>query len=203
MKTSRQRILEFLELKEVLSAREIANAMHMTAANARHHLRALVDDGVVVNTGQRFVPGRGRPEQMYQLATQALAHNLNVLSATLLAKSLRGMDQKERLELMHSLALEIAGETKPVKGTNLGLRLQTAVRKLNGMNYQARWEARARNPRLIFGHCPYATVLAQFPELCMLDTYLAGELTGTQMEQIAKLIEIGPGLRQCIFQVLG
>ena len=175
--------------------------MHMTAANARHHLRALVNDGVVVNAGQRFVPGRGRPEHVYRLAYQASAHNLTVLSATLLAKSLRGLDENERLELMHSLALEIAGEAEPVRGTNLGLRLQSAVRKLNKMNYQARWEARAQNPRLILGHCPYSTILAQFPELCILDTYLAGELTGTHMEQIAKLIEIGPGLTHCVFQV--
>jgi predicted ArsR family transcriptional regulator len=201
MKTSRQRILEFFELKGIVSARDIASALRMTSANARHHLRVLADNGVVVNAGQRTSSERGRPEQVYQLAHQAGANNLALLSAALLVLINRTLKEEKREEFIQTLAAEILAEVEPSKILNLGLRLQSAVRKLNEMNYQARWEARSSHPRLILGHCPYSAILLQFPEICMLDKYLANHLTGTRMEQIAKLAVVSPGIRQCIFEV--
>jgi predicted ArsR family transcriptional regulator len=203
MRTSRQRILEFLELKGIVSSQEIASAMHMTAANARHHIRVLVDDGVLVNAGQRLLPRRGRPEQVYQLAHQAEANNLDKLSATLLAKALLGLSDDERMEFLKELVQNIGEVPDQPKTMNLSLRLQKAMHILNEMHYQARWEARASNPRLILGHCPYAAILSRFPELCIMDKFLASHLIGAQVEQIAKLEEISPGLRHCIFQIKG
>lgn len=203
MKNSRQRILEFFDLRDIVSAREIARAMHMTAANARHHLRILVEDGVVVIAGHRLTPGRGRPEQIYQLAKRAGANSFTVLSSSLLSKSLRNLSEDERLDFMRQIAQEILSGYEIPKTINLGVRLQQAVRKLNEMHYQSRWEARAKNPRLILGHCPYRAILDQFPELCLMDKFITGHLSGAQMEQIARLDEVGPGVRHCIFQVQG
>lgn len=72
------------------------------------------------------------------------------------------------------------------------------VEKLNGMHYQARWEAGADGPRIIFGRCPYAAVIEGHPELCQMDVGLLGNALGRDVRQLAK-IEKAQGV--CVFVV--
>ena len=59
MTTARQKVLAYLKKNRLASAQEIARALHVTPANARHHLRILAADGrvTVVSAGGE---GRGR-----------------------------------------------------------------------------------------------------------------------------------------------
>jgi hypothetical protein len=58
------------------------------------------------------------------------------------------------------------------------------------MNYQARWEAGAEGPRIIFGLCPYAAIIEKHPELCRMDTALLGKMLGREAEQRLKLAPV-------------
>jgi len=79
--------------------------------------------------------------------------------------------------------------------------LNHIIQNLNEMNYQSRWEASPDGPRVILSHCPYASVLAENPELCQMDAVFLSSQLGHSVEQIAKL-ERGPqGIPNCIFAV--
>jgi DeoR family suf operon transcriptional repressor len=200
MPTSRQRILEYICTKEAATAPEISSALHMTASNARHHLSALRDEGVVIVIGQRPKEGRGRPVDLYRLAQPVARHNLDGLAHSLLNELLKDTPPNEKEAILEKIALHLAPETSP-KTKNLTQRLSQAVQHINQLNYQARWEAHAQGPRLIFQHCPYAAILAQHPEVCTMDRYLLRILLGLPVQQVSKLEGTLTGIPQCVFRI--
>ncbi len=196
-KTSRQRILEFIASRETTTSEEISHALHMGAANARYHLGGLEDEGLVQVIGELPGKGRGRPRQIYTLRQNTARHNLEALAAALL-ETAAGTGEEQRHLLLPRLAEILAGAEPPPPGS-LSQRLYQGIRRLNQMNYHARWEARAGAPRLILGHCPYAGLPAQHGELCQMDAYLLERLLDAPVQQTARLEPSAPGLRQCVF----
>jgi predicted ArsR family transcriptional regulator len=185
--TARHKVLAYLTKNRASSAREISRGLKMSAATVRHHLRVLASDGRLEMTSVRGREGRGRPEKVYSIPRAALGDNLSALSEALWAEA--GVVKVE------ALAKRLAGEAD-FKGQVMAKRLNLVVEKLNQMKYHARWEAGAGGPRIIFGHCPYAAILAKRPELCKMDAALLKELFGDEFEQITK-IEKYQGL--CVF----
>lgn len=203
-KTNRQKILDYLEKRDNVTANELSLAFRMTAANARHHLSILLEEGVVVVTGIKtsapnLITGnkkRGRPEQLYQLKATAQAHNLDQL-AELLLTQLTALENQEMI--FTTIGKQLS--SGPIEGKTLSARLQQVMKKLNKMNYRARWEARADGPRIVFSHCPYLGIVDGHPELCAMDSHMLVEFLGIQVIQTAKREEIQPGVRQCVFRL--
>jgi predicted ArsR family transcriptional regulator len=198
--TSRQRIIEFIQSKEVVTAAEISSALHMTPANARHHLAVLRDEGVVHVLGQRAKIGRGRPHDLYCLWRPIALHNLDGLSHALLAEIFSERNQDDPEDILEKLASRQL-PSAPTDNKNLTQRLSQAVQHLNRLSYQARWEAHAQGPRIIFQHCPYATIVAQHPELCRMDQLLLKNMLLLPVQQLAKLEMSSLGLPQCVFRL--
>lgn len=188
--TTRQKILDYLKRNRTVSSRELARALHMTSANARHHLGILAADGRVEVTSKRLV-GKGRPEKVYRLAGTLVGDNLSALVEALLTEAGGKVE-------MGALGERIAGENV-ISGQPLMRRLVSAVERLNAMHYQARWEAGAEGPRVVLGHCPYAAVIGKHPELCQMDSSLLAKLLGGDVRQTAKLEEGAGGLPYCVF----
>lgn len=192
MVTARQKVLTYFSKTRTASAREIARALKMSPATVRHHLRVLVSDGRLETTSLQGREGRGRPEKVYSLPLAALGDNLSALSEALLAEA----GSSIRIE---ALAKCLAGESD-FQSQVVTKRLNLVVEKLNRMKYHARWEAGAGGPRIIFGHCPYAAIIAKHPELCRMDKALLQELMGQPAEQLTK---IGwDGSSTCVFAIL-
>jgi predicted ArsR family transcriptional regulator len=188
--TTRQKILDYLKRNRSVSSRELARALHMTPANARHHLGILATDGRVEVASQRR-GGKGRPEKVYRLAGTLAGDNLSVLADALLTEAGATVE-------MEALGERIAGDN-PESAQPLMRRLVSVVERLNGMHYQSRWEAGAEGPRIVLGHCPYSAVISKHPELCQMDAGLLTKLLGGDVRQTAKL-EIGAGgLPYCVF----
>jgi predicted ArsR family transcriptional regulator len=188
--TTRQKILDYLKRNKSVSSREIARALQMTPANARHHLSVLAADGRVEVVNQRQV-GRGRPEKVYRLGHTFVGDNLSVLVDVLLTEA----DGKVEME---ALGKRIAGEGDSAEQP-LMRRLASTIKRLNEMHYQARWEAGAGGPRVVLGHCPYAAVIENHPELCLMDAALLAKLLGGEISQTAKLETGAGGLPYCAF----
>ena len=188
--TTRQKILDYLKRNRTVSSREVARALHMTPANARHHLGILAADGRVEVINQRQV-GRGRPEKVYHLAGTMLGDNLSALADALLMEA----DGKVGME---ALGKRIAGENDAADQP-LMRRLVSTVKRLNNMRYQSHWEAGAEGPRIVLGHCPYAAVIEKHPELCQMDRALIGALLNGELRQTAKLEAGAGGLPFCGF----
>lgn len=208
MKTSRQRLLEYVQAHRVVTVEDLSRALRMTRANARHHLAILREQGVVDLVGQRPPQGKGRPAQLYSLSEQTQKHNLDRLVGALLQELLLSAPVDTQVSIFRRLAKRMLVDQSPEGGSqadysipNLTQRLYAAVRQLNEFNYQARWEAHSAAPRLIFGHCPYAAILPQHPEMCRFDSALLEEMLGNSVFQTAKLESDPRGAVHCIFRV--
>lgn len=202
MTTTRLAIIQYLTNKGSATVNELSHWMHVTAANIRHHLGILEDEGVVSVVGSRTPPGRGRPANIYALSQLIRQHNLAKLSGALLdiVNQLIPADGKSSgmSKLATQMLLNVQNHpTEP----NLSQRLLSAVNTLNQMNYQARWEARADSPYIRFGHCPYADILSEHPELCQLDNEMIRQLLDAPVEQTARQAIDQSGSIYCLFKV--
>jgi len=205
VKTSRQRLLDYVQTHQLVSAVEIGLAMRMTASNARHHLAILEEQGLVEVFGQRASEGKGRPTNLYSLSQKVRGQNLDKLAHALLKDILDGLPQQELGGVLQRIADRMS-EGIPDEATRkinrtLTRRLNDAIRFLNDQNYLPRWEAHAEAPHLIFGNCPYAVILADHPELCQLDVRLLKSLLASPVEQIAMLEHDAQGAPHCVFMV--
>ena len=196
MTTTRQKVLAHLKKIRAASSREIARALKMSAPNVRHHLSVLCSDGRVEFFAVNHRGGRGRPEKMFSLSQAALGDNLSMLADALLIEAgltlRQGSGQALKVQGIASHLLDF----NPFTNLPITKRLALLVEKLNEMHYQARWEAGAEGPRVIFGRCPYGRIIDGHPELCKMDAALLKNALGNKVEQTAK---IGKVQGVCIF----
>lgn len=191
MTTSRQKVLTYLNKARTASTKEIARALKMSPATVRHHLRVLVSDRRLELAPVRGHDRRGRPEKVYSLPRAALGDNLSALSDALLTEAGSGI-------AMEALAGHLVGESS-FASQPLAKRLSRSVEKLNQMRYHSRWEAGPAGPRIIFSHCPYASIIEKHPELCGMDVAMLGELMGQSVTQIFKTGKEGSSV--CVFAI--
>jgi len=206
MPSGRKLILEHLQHKPLTTTAELSRALKMTPANVRHHLRVLIDEGAVEVAEQGRSPRRGRPTLLYVLTQQSQSHNLDGLAHALLKALLDDRSDDERSLALQKIANLLAAvedrQQAPQQGSPLGSltnRLTQAVQHLNELGYRARWEAHSEAPRLLLGHCPYAAILPEHPELCQVDAYLLESLVGAPVTQTKKRARDSRGARYCLF----
>lgn len=194
--TTRFRILDHIRKYQTTSVRELSTLMGMSGANIRHHLASLESNDLIEIVGMRK-EGRGRPRQVYGLSRRVLGDGLDKLSGNLFDLWLSGVPDDKREMNLRSLAERMAGNSEP----NLPVmkRVILLVARLNELHYQARWEASSAGPRLILGHCPYAAIIADHPELCQMDAFLLETRLGPFVEQTTKLQLSDKSLPFCAF----
>lgn len=187
--TTRQSILDYIKRNQTVTARELARALQMTPANARHHLGILSADGRIEVVQQR-ITGRGRPEKVYRLSSSQVGDNLSVLADALMQFTEAG--QAIDIDM---LGQYLAGD-KDLSDQPMIQRLTSTVGRLNDMHYQAHWEAGAAGPRIILGLCPYMAIIQKHPILCQMDATLLSKLSNEDMLQTQKQSR---GSGRCVF----
>jgi predicted ArsR family transcriptional regulator len=198
VKTSRQRITEYLALRRHSTTQEIAHALRLSPADVRHHLKDLTSEGVVQVGGTIKSESRGRPAKTYILTRLHRENNLGILANALLETIVKPcIEQSEKI--LFDLAGRIIGNGFSAKSGSQ--RLIDAVKRLNELHYQSRWEAHPEAPRLLLNHCPYLEILAKNPILCQLDRIVITRLTGNEAEQVAKLAIDVNGRCYCLFRL--
>lgn len=197
--TSRQKILTYLHRQSAATATELARALRVTPADIRHHLSRLLADGLVEVGGLRREGQRGRPHKIYRLSRPAMGDNLPALASALMAEFFTSAPDEGQVAALHRLADGISPVLPLPPGSHITRRLAAAVEALNKMHYQAHWEAHAAGPRLIFGQCPYAAIIADHPALCLMDKFLLEGHLSQPVEQLAKLERNERGLPICVF----
>ncbi len=198
--TTRLRILAHFRKHQTASVRELSRSLGMTGANVRHHLTVLESNDLIEVVGLRK-EGRGRPMQVYGLSRRVLGDGLDNLAGALFDVWLDGTTDEMREAALRSVAARLAGVTGA--DVPVMMRLIRAVERLNELRYQARWEASAAGPRLILGHCPYAAIIADHPELCRMDAFFFEARLGSSVVQTAKLQLSDKGLPFCAFLMVG
>jgi predicted ArsR family transcriptional regulator len=220
MKTSRQRVLDFIRLHQYVTAAEISRVLRMTPANARHHLSVLADQGVIEVISDRPTGGKGRPAQVFALRNRTMLGLENLASAALelLEKNMPASAENSALRLLARHLAQGAREgvnhhdssteddtwrPQSIPRPHLTQRLYQAVSRLIELGYAARWEARVDAPRMILGNCPYARILANHTQLCQMDKFLLEAMLQAPAKQVAKLAHDSRGLPYCMFFVGG
>ncbi|MCX8061132.1 MAG: ArsR family transcriptional regulator [Anaerolineales bacterium] len=201
MVTTRSKILAFLEKRGQASALELSNALKLTPANIRHHLRVLQSEGVVVPIHVDRSSGRGRPACLYALSDQQKAHNLDRLCAAFLLQVRATKSFEEKNDSLRSIAQQLIADRLPSSKMNLTQRLISTTKLLNEMSYKASWEAHREAPTIKFSHCPYATLVEAFPELCQIDVFLLETLMACPIEVLGTRQISALGETICRFRV--
>jgi len=187
---TRQKVLNLIRQGSPTSARQIASKLDMTEANVRHHLAVLDRDGLINVQGKLKRNGRGRPEKLFSLNERLRGDNLTLLSDGLLDLLLDNRSGQELEKILRSLGQKIKSKLNIIDRSRLlASRLPLLIDNLSTNHYQARWEAGAEGPRVLFGRCPYASVIRSHPELCRMDQYLLEDLAGVSAKQTAKIGE--------------
>jgi predicted ArsR family transcriptional regulator len=198
--TTRFRIVDILRKQQTASVHELSVTLDMTGANVRYHLAILEASELIEFIGKRR-EGRGRPENIYGLSRRVLGDGLNELAAALLEIGLRREPEELQEAGLRFLAMQMGRENPSEPDKFLPRRLTRMVDRLNELHYQARWEAGVDGARIILGHCPYAAIIGNYPELCRMDTILLEYKTGLPVDQIAKNHPSAKGGSFCIFRV--
>ena len=210
MKTSRERMLDYINSQHSVTIAELAGSLHTSEANVRHHLAILMDSGLVQVTGERRPIGKGRPTRLFGPASHILGSGVDALAEALLVEIGKLLPRDQHKVLLEQAARQIARSIglpeNPQPGTTrvtppTAQRLTDIARQLSEHHYRARWEARPDSPRMILGHCPFSTIIDAHPELCILDAHLLAALTGSPVEQTARLLDDGRGGHYCSFRL--
>ena len=194
LKSTRQQILELLSKQDQVSAAEISRVLSVTQADVRYHLVRMVEEGLILIEKPKYSGRRGRPARRFSLASKSKQNNFDILTRALLRSLQEQYTEQESGQLLVNIARKIPGEFKP--GGSLGKRLVQAVDQLNLQNYQARWEAHADAPRVMFDRCPFAALRSDFPELCILDTYLLENYLDEKISQVESSAHLADGFCQ-------
>jgi predicted ArsR family transcriptional regulator len=197
--TTRLRILDYLRKQQTASVHDLSRALATTGANIRHHLAVLESNDLIEFVSLRREE-RGRPVNIYGLSRRVLGDSLDELAKAMVNTWLKKTKEAELEAGLRSLALQLGGKNLPGHDVLLTHRLTRLIDRLNGLHYQARWEAGVYGPNIILGYCPYAAIVDEIPELCRMDAYLLEQWTGTRMEQTAKLQTGAKGYPICAFR---
>lgn len=197
---TRLNIIRILERRKTSSARDLSRLLKVTAANVRHHLSVLIEEGSIEFVGYEENQGRGRPTAIYALTKSPFTDNLNILSEILLHDLLDDKSPTEKEDVLRWLAKRICTGIS-LTSSNPTQRLYSSIGTLNKLNYHAHWEAHADTPLIMFGNCPYRAILDEYPEMCVMDTYLIEYLTGNHTDLLAKLMSTPDHRHQCVFRI--
>ena len=208
MLTSRQRLYEYIRIHKTATTAELSRALNMSEANVRYHLSVLLSQDLVQISNLIHTRTKGRPAHQYRLSNSALGENFRMLSDLLLSICKQYLNENEFIFWLQSIAKSIylnnnsVGNTKKeVHEEQLSKQLYDAVVFLNKLNYDARWEAHAYSPIIIFEHCPYRAIVDHHDEICRLDGFLLEEIINTGVKQTAKLKSDERGISYCSFRI--
>ena len=194
-KSTRQRILDVLLNQDQVTAAELGRILSLTQADVRYHLSRMVAEGLVVISQPRKSGRRGRPARRYNLASKSMQDNYELITRSLLEIIRGNYSDLDSTKIFQQIASQIAVGSSP--GGPPSLRLLQMVELLNKLNYQARWEAHADAPRVIFDRCPYASLRPDYSELCRLDAVLLEKLLGREVNLVESNAHVPDGY--CLF----
>lgn len=198
MTTARQKILTYFKKQRVASAAQIGRGLNMSAATVRHHLSIMLADERIEMLVENRKAGRGRPVKLYKLSEKFLGNNLALLSDAILREWLNGLSPSKREDALKKIARALVNQIgSSAPDVPAAKRLAIVIEKLNALHYQARWEAGAEGPRILFGHCPYAAIIKDHPELCQVDAEVLSNALQSTARQTAK-IDVN-GAAACMF----
>lgn len=197
MQATRQRILELLRDRHVLTVDELAGELSLTPVTVRHHLDVLKTEGLVEAPEVRHRDTPGRPQYTFRLTSAALSHfpkNYQGFAHLMVNEIREHVSEAEMERILAGVASRMATEAAlPAADAPIERRLDAAVRYLNARGYEASWE-RLPAGRIVLRtrNCPYHELSRSDPEFCRLDLSLVSQLLGLKPVVEERISDGGP-----------
>jgi predicted ArsR family transcriptional regulator len=198
---TQQAILDFLQKHPYLCAEDLSQTLLKTRANIQYHLKHLETAGLIEQIHPApVIKSQGRPRNYYALSSRSRSSNfINLAGASLKMLIPLGISSKSLNSAIKEIARLLLSPSTLQTAMTLSKRLNRLAIELSAHGYQARWEARADGPSVVFRNCPYYALLPQHPELCLVDAAILKSFLARDVTQQAK-IQL-PQVTSCRFTV--
>jgi predicted ArsR family transcriptional regulator len=176
-------IVDHLEKQPYACAEDLALLFSKTRANIQYHLKNLAQEGLLIPVFPPvMVAERGRPRAYFALSQGERPTNFAMLAEELLNLYLEKDGDAKNVATLAKAILSL-----PSSSSSYVSRLNRLVKELSIRGYQARWEAHASGPEIVFRNCPYAPLLPRHPELCQMDILILQTNLGTAITQKSQI----------------
>ncbi len=201
MQTTRQDILDYIRRHSEATVRELGGVLRLTETGVRHHLTALVRDGLVVLRQTRG--HAGRPALIYSLkpAGHALFPHRNDELANLLVEEIRVLAGAKGLQsiLMRIAARSSEAYETRTEGKTGADRMEAVVEIITERGCLADFEAMGEDQFLINQYtCPFPQVAEANSAVCTLDVEFVRRLTGGDARLVSSLLR---GEKCCSYRI--
>ncbi|GAB4475121.1 MAG: HTH domain-containing protein [Anaerolineae bacterium] len=187
MQPTRRAVLSALRGMGHATVGEIAALVGIKDATVRHHLNALMADGLV-DAEERRQPV-GRPYHVYQLTWKGralFASPLSRLVEQVLTPLKRRMTPGVSTRLVAVLSDTLAGEVHgQLAGLDFEGRLERLIELLGSRGYEIQWQQPPDRLQLVSVCCPHLPPELRHPEICQIEENLIGRVTGAEVHRDA------------------
>ncbi len=187
MQPTRRAVLSALRGLGRATVGEIAATVGIKDATVRHHLNALMADGLV-DAEERRQPV-GRPYLIYHLTGRGRAlfpAQFHRLVARVLDPLKPRMSPDTSAGLVAALSATLAGE---VRGQLVDLDFEARIERLadllGGEGHPVQWRQAPDGLQLVAAPCPHFPAGLQHPEMCAIEESLIESVTGAQVRRDA------------------
>ncbi|QDQ97431.1 helix-turn-helix transcriptional regulator [Tomitella fengzijianii] len=198
-----------------LSATEIGSRLGLSAAGARRHIEALVEQGeaMVASGAGAHRRGPGRPAKQFQLTAAGragLGHAYDDLAGDAI-RALRELGGEDAVaefarrrvrsivrgvtaadDGLPVAAEDAAGQNHAPSGSpdadeRIAATADAIAEAMSGAGYVANTRRVGNGVQICQHHCPVAHVAAEFPEFCEAEQEAFRDLLGTHIQQLATI----------------
>lgn len=199
--TTRQQILDILDLNGCSTIGQIADALRqrsgkaVSAVTIRYHLNVLLSEGRVAEPRSLVKTSRGRPQHIFEsinLDEKGRGNSAEVLSHVL---AILQAQPEFASVVIDQVAQKIAAACE-LAGSSVEDRLPGIIQFLNERGYDALVERVAGGFVLYTRHCPYHDVQERQLLLCKLDMRVIETVVG---KPIQRLLRLADGDNSCAY----
>lgn len=187
---TRQEIVNYLLVHPHSCALELSEALLKSRADIQYHLKNLERNHQIVQIPfAKSKKHSGRPTRYYSLSQAVRPSNIPALADILLDLYRRAGDTEIPLK-KESFLQELARSLIPPiqQSGSITTRLNILVKEFSSKGYQARWEAHANGPQIVFRNCPYLSLLPRHPELCQVDLLAIQQNLGISAKLLSQIL---------------
>jgi predicted ArsR family transcriptional regulator len=190
-KSTRERVLQTLLLRERCTINELAEAVDINAISVRHHITRLEADRLVGSAEERH--GVGRPRRQYFLTEEGRERfPTRYLRLTLrLLDQLKGtLPQPMVSRLFAQMAENLAaGYENELDGLPMEERLNIVTHLLTGEGFTVDWVKQGDTYQIRESNCPYFHIGQNHPEVCSVDQTLISTVLSVPAEKIKCMLQ--------------
>ncbi|KGY11327.1 transcriptional regulator [Vibrio tubiashii] len=200
---SADKILQTIKTEGAVTAKQLADKLHMTTMGARQHLQSLESDGLL--SFEDLKVKVGRPTRHWSLTQKGHAHFADRHSEL----TIQVMDAVENL--FGSEGLQKVAEEREAKtlyyyrqelssATDIWSKLLKLVSLRQQEGYMAELQQTSSGYRLIENHCPICKAATRCPSLCRSELNIFQALLGPDLS-VERTEHIVAGERRCVYQI--